>query len=63
MLSIAAALVSLANNYFFIKNGGAFGAAISVCCSYLLVLVITLVVSRHRLKALFTTNKRYTIQK
>lgn len=48
-LSAAFACISLTSNYFFIKNMGSAGAATSVFCSYLIVLVITLFFTRKQM--------------
>jgi O-antigen/teichoic acid export membrane protein len=45
-LAIFSVIISLGCNYFFIKSMGAFGASISVCCSYFLVLIFALVITK-----------------
>lgn len=52
-LSAAFAGISLTNNYFFIKNMGSVGAATSVFCSYLIVLMITLFFTRKQMGFIF----------
>jgi O-antigen/teichoic acid export membrane protein len=41
-LSVTSIVISLCSNYFFVKNMGSMGAAISVCLSYLSVFIIVL---------------------
>mgnify|MGYP000844752347 FL=1 len=48
-LSAAFACISLTSNYFFVKNMGSQGAAISVFCSYFVVLMITLIFTRKQM--------------
>ncbi len=55
-LSAAFACISLTSNYFFIKNMGSTGAAISVFCSYLIVLMITLFFTRKQMSFIFKKN-------
>jgi O-antigen/teichoic acid export membrane protein len=45
ILSVISICISLISNYFFIKFWSTEGAAISICISYLIVLMITLVAS------------------
>ena len=47
ILAAFSIMVSLISNYWFIRNYGAFGASVSVCCSYLLVLVIVVIFTRN----------------
>src|SRR5690348_5319504 len=46
IVALFSIVISLCNNYFFIKNLGASGAAISVCCSYFLVMIITSMITK-----------------
>ena len=46
LLSLSSIFISLTSNYFFIKNMASLGAAISVCLSYLIVLMITLLFTK-----------------
>ena len=55
-LSAAFACISLTSNYFFVKNMGSTGAAISVFCSYLVVLIITLVFTHKQMNFIFRKN-------
>lgn len=50
ILSLISILFSLASNYFFIKNWHSQGAAISVCTSFFLVLLVTLFTNRREAK-------------
>jgi O-antigen/teichoic acid export membrane protein len=50
ILSLISILISLTCNYFFIKSLDAAGAAISVCVSFLAVLIITLLFNRQEAK-------------
>lgn len=52
-LSFSFAAISLASNYFFIKNMQASGAAIAVFCSYFIILVITLFFTRKQVAFLY----------
>lgn len=52
-LSLSSIAISLTSNYFFIKNMGAMGAAISVCCAYFTVLMITLLFTYKELNFIF----------
>ncbi len=52
-LSAAFACISLTSNYFFVKNMGSMGAAISVFCSYFVVLMITLFFTRKQMGFIF----------
>jgi len=53
MLSLISIFISLINNYFFIKNGHAYGAALSVCVSYFLVLIVTVFANLKNIRAIF----------
>jgi O-antigen/teichoic acid export membrane protein len=53
MLSLASIFISLLSNYFFIKYWNAQGAAISVCISYFVVLLITLFASKKNVLFMF----------
>jgi O-antigen/teichoic acid export membrane protein len=52
ILSLISIFISVLNNYFFIKNGHAYGAALSVCISYFLVLVITVFANLKNIRAM-----------
>ena len=52
-LSAAFACISLTSNYFFIKNMSSMVAAISVFCSYFIVLMITLFFTRKQMSFIF----------
>ncbi len=45
-LAIASILISVTSNYFFIKSMSAFGASISVCCSYFIIMILAFVVTK-----------------
>jgi len=51
-LSLISIGISLGSNFFFIKNYGIKGAAISVCTSYLIVLIITLIASHKEVRSM-----------
>lgn len=57
ILSLISILISMTNNYFFIKNGHAYGAALSVCSSYFLVLAVTVFANLKNLKSIFLKTK------
>ncbi len=52
-LSFSFAAISLTSNYFFIKNMQSVGAAVSVFCSYFIILVITLFFTRKQVPFLY----------
>lgn len=52
-LSFSFAAISLTSNYFFIKNMQSVGAAVSVFCSYFIILVITLIFTRKQVAFLY----------
>jgi O-antigen/teichoic acid export membrane protein len=56
LLSAVSILISLASNTFFISRYSSFGAAIGVCCTYFVVLVITLLVSGKYVINIFKPN-------
>ena len=58
LLSLSSIIISLTSNYFFIKNMASTGAAISVCLSYFIVLMITLLFTKKETMFLF---KRKTV--
>lgn len=62
MLSAAAILISLSCNYYFIKQMGALGGAISTCISYLAVLILTIVVSYKNFSFIFMKREPVTNQ-
>lgn len=47
ILAFISIIISLSSNYFFIKSMSAFGASISVCCSYFIVLVLALIFTKN----------------
>jgi O-antigen/teichoic acid export membrane protein len=51
-LSLISIGISLGSNFFFIKGYGIKGAAISVCTSYLIVLIITLIASHKEVRSM-----------
>lgn len=53
LLSVISIFISLSNNYFFIKNAHTYGAALSVCISYFLVLVVTVSANLKNIRAMF----------
>jgi len=53
LLSLISILISITNNYFFIKNDHTYGAALSVCISYFLVLVVTVSANLNNIRAMF----------
>jgi O-antigen/teichoic acid export membrane protein len=55
VLSLISIAINLTSNYFLIKKWGAGGAALSVCLSYFLVLVTTLIMSYKNVRLLFAT--------
>ena len=57
-LSIFSISISLVNNYFFIKNNHATGAAFSVFISYFLVLIVTILANLKNIRAMFTETKQ-----
>ena len=57
LISLIAIGINLTANYFFIKKWSAQGAAISVCISYLLVLITTLLFSYKYVSLIFGFNK------
>jgi len=48
-VSLIAIIISLASDYFFIKNYGSFGAAVSLCAIYFLVLIVTLLFGKKQI--------------
>ena len=50
LLSLLSILISLISNYCFIKNMGTQGAAISVCCSYFVVLIMAVLFTKSNWK-------------
>lgn len=58
VLSLFSIIISIANNYFFIKNEGATGAAYSVFLSYLLVMLITILANLKNIKAMFFEERK-----
>ena len=42
-LAFISIIISLTSNYFFIKSMGSLGASISVCCSYFIVMVLSMI--------------------
>ena len=46
-LALTSIIISLCSNYFFIKSMGPLGASISVCCSYFVVLLLTLAATKN----------------
>lgn len=61
ILSISFILISLTSNYFFIKSMASMGAAISVFCSYTIVLILTLLVTAKEMRFLFKADKTIKI--
>lgn len=57
-LSLFSVSTSLINNYFFIKNGLAYGAALSVLLSYLLVLIVTILANLKDIKSIFLKKEK-----
>ncbi|MBC7935307.1 MAG: polysaccharide biosynthesis C-terminal domain-containing protein [Rhizobacter sp.] len=53
ILSLSAILISLGFNYVFIKQMGAAGGALSVCVSYGLMLILTLLISHKNFSFIF----------
>jgi O-antigen/teichoic acid export membrane protein len=53
LLSFISIFISLTDNYFFIKNGHAYGAALSVCISYFLVFIVTVFANLKNIQAMF----------
>ncbi|MGN6532466.1 MAG: lipopolysaccharide biosynthesis protein [Ginsengibacter sp.] len=51
--SLISIFISIANNYFFIKNLGTSGAAFSVFLSYFLVLLVTITANLKNIKEMF----------
>jgi O-antigen/teichoic acid export membrane protein len=60
VLSAISIFVSLSCNYFFIKNWKETGAALSVCISYFIVLIITLSASYKEVHGIFIKSKQAT---
>jgi O-antigen/teichoic acid export membrane protein len=48
-LSLISIVISLSSNYFYIKNYGSFGAALSICTIYFLILIVTLLFGRKQI--------------
>lgn len=57
MLSLASIGISLTCNYIFIRHWNAAGAALSVCVSYFIVLVVTLLASYKNVRFIFMNIK------
>jgi O-antigen/teichoic acid export membrane protein len=53
ILSLTYIAISFGSNYFFISNWGSLGAAISVCISYFIILIITLIAVRKYISQIF----------
>lgn len=53
-LSLSFSVISITANYFFIKSMGSMGGAISVFCSYLIVLILTLFFTRKQMHFIFS---------
>ena len=53
ILSVITITISLVSNYLLIRQSGAFGAAISVCISYFITLLLTLVISHKNFSFIF----------
>ncbi len=53
LLSVCCIVISLLANYYFIPQGGAKGAAIAVCISYSIVLILSLIFTRKYWKHFF----------
>jgi len=47
LVAVCSILISLVSNYLFIRHLGASGAAISVCCCYFAVMMLTFVITRN----------------
>jgi O-antigen/teichoic acid export membrane protein len=60
LLSLCSILISLTNNYFFIRQWGAKGAAIADCTSYFIILLITLFFTRKQMGFVFRKNLNTT---
>ena len=58
ILSFFAISISLISNYFFIKKGHAYGAALSVFISYFLVLIITVFANLKNIEIMFFEKKK-----
>ncbi len=53
LLSLCSIIISLSNNYIFISKWGSMGAAIADCCSYFIILLITLFFTRKQMGFVF----------
>lgn len=53
ILSGISIFISLFSNFFFIKHWNATGAAISVCVSYFIILIVTLIASSKEVRLMF----------
>lgn len=62
LLSVFSICISFTSNYFFIKNWGLPGAALSVLISYFIVLIVTLLASAKDVKFLYSANKMAVIK-
>ena len=56
-LSLISIVISLGNNYFFIKSQGSFGAAISIFSTYFLILVITVLFVKKQIVPILQVRK------
>ena len=57
LLALLSIVVSLTSNYLFIKHWSSMGAAISICVSYFLIFIITLISFSKDVRLLFKINK------
>lgn len=55
--AIAVIAISLCSNYFFIKSHGAFGASVSVCISYFIVMLMAFIATKKYWKPLLHSLK------
>lgn len=54
LMSLGNIIISLVCNYFFISNWGAYGAAVALLVTYMLVLIFTLLMNAVYIKSIFT---------
>lgn len=57
VLSIFSICISLTSNFFFIKQWSAKGAAVSVCVTYFIVLLVTLIASSKEVRLMYLCRK------
>ena len=56
-LAITSIIISISSNYYFIKYLSSFGAAISVCCVYFIVMLLAIIATKKYWKPIFHSRK------